>query len=204
MTFTMTLAALVVLSQAPAAVDPPHHHHHQAPAEKAAAPSTRSLYNLGAKWKDSTGKRLVLQDLRGKVVVLSMIYTSCQTVCPLIASDVARIFGKLPEAVRPRVHLVLVSFDPERDTPAKLASYAASRRLEGAQWTLLTGDPNGVRDLAALLGMKYRSMGNGDFAHSNLITVLDQEGVIVHRSEGVGQDAAAIVDAIVSAAPSSP
>lgn len=196
MTSILTLAALALLSQKPGA----HDHHHQTPPEKAAAPSPHSLYHLEVKWKDQAGKRVVLGELRGKVVVMAMIYSSCQTVCPLIAADVARVYEQLPEAVRPRVQLVLVSFDPARDTPAKLASYATARGLKGPQWTLLTGDDDGVRDLAALLGMKYRPTGTGDFAHSNLITVLDREGVIVHRSEGVGQDSGPTVKAIVAAA----
>lgn len=196
MNLILSLAAVALLAQKPGAHE---HHHHEAPAVEAGAFSTHSLYHLKSKWKDQAGKRVVLGDLRGKVVVLSMIYSSCQSVCPLLAADVGRVYEQLPEAVRPGVQLVLVSFDPERDTPAKLASYAAARGLKGASWKLLTGDDDGVRDLAALLGMKYRPTGTGDFAHSNLITVLNREGVIVHRSEGVGQDVGPTVAAVVSA-----
>jgi protein SCO1 len=175
-----------------------HEHHHTEPEQPAEA-SSDSLYNLKTKWTDSSGKKVALGDFKGQPVVLAMIYASCQTVCPLIVSDVKRIHEALPESVRGKVRLVLVSFDPARDTPRKLARYAQDRGLNGKQWTLLTADPESVRDLAALLGMRYRPIPGGDFAHSNLITVLDAQGAIVHRYEGVGQDVAPVVKALVSA-----
>jgi protein SCO1/2 len=171
-----------------------HVHHHEAVPEKPAEASTDSLYNLKAKWTDASGKKVTLGDFAGQPVVLAMIYASCTSVCPLIVNDIKRIV-----ADRPRVKVVLVSFDPARDTPEKLARYAKERALPAPRFTLLTGDPDDVRDLAALLGMKYRPIAGGDFAHSNLITVLDGKGVIVHRREGVGGDVAAAAAAVESA-----
>ena len=81
---------------------------------------------------------------------------------------------------------VLVSLDPARDTPAQLAKFAASFRLDPAAWTLLTGDDEQVRELAALLGIRYRAEEDAQISHSNTYLVLDADGRMVHRQDGVG------------------
>jgi len=87
---------------------------------------------------------------------------------------------------REGVGFVLVSIDPRRDTPERLREFAASTRLDPARWTLLTGDEEGVRELAALLGIRYRPEGETEFSHSNAYLVLDAEGRVVHRHDGLG------------------
>jgi protein SCO1/2 len=64
-------------------------------------------------------------------------------------------------------------------------SYRAEHKLGNANWRLLRGGPDGVRELVALLGVIYKQDANGDFAHSNLITVLDAEGEIVLPQPGL-------------------
>jgi protein SCO1/2 len=90
----------------------------------------------------------------------------------------------LPAPLRDEVALVLVSFDVARDTPEVLAKYRAERLL-GPQWTLLHGGDDAVAELAALLGVKYKQEADGQFAHSNLFTVLDRGGEIVHQRAGL-------------------
>jgi protein SCO1/2 len=160
------------------------------------SPSTDSLYNLKSTWRDANGKRVALSSLKGSVVVLAMIYTSCEGACPLTVTDLKRIERALPEPARKKVRFVLVSFDPKRDTPEALGRYAATRALPAPQWTLLTGDDDRVRELAAALGMRYRPTPSGDFVHSSLITVLDAKGVVAARQVGIGEDPAAAVGTI--------
>ena len=87
---------------------------------------------------------------------------------------------------------VLVSFDTVRDTTEVLAKYRAQRALDG-QWIVLRGDDDAVRELAALLGVKYKQEADGMFSHSNVITLLNREGEIVHQRQGLkgGLDEAA-------------
>ena len=109
------------------------------------------------------------------------------------------IRGQLPPAVRERAVFVLVSFDVVRDTPAALARYRAQRQLD-SQWYLLHGDDDAVRELAALLGVKYKQEADGAFSHSNILTILNPAGEIVHQRAGLqgGLDTAAA--ALVAAA----
>ncbi len=179
------------------------HHHPPSVELSAEPPSTDSLYHLKATWTAEDGKPFVLSSSRGQVVVLAMVYTSCGAVCPLIVADMQAIEGRLPESLRPKVRFLLVSFDPERDTPAKLRTYAESRHLDSNRWTLLSGRPDDVRDLAAVLGMKYKRSENGDFVHSSLISVLDRDGVVRYQQHGAPHDpaeAAAVIQRL-SASP---
>ncbi len=68
---------------------------------------------------------------------------------------------------------VLVSFDTERDTPTALAAYRNRQSLDPAQWCLLRGRPEDVRELAAVLGISYAQDPRGQFMHSNILTLLD-------------------------------
>ena len=69
-----------------------------------------------------------------------------------------------------------------------LRLYRKKRSLDPAHWTLLRGEPADVAELAARLGMKYRDGARGQFGHSNLITVLNSEGEIVHQQIGLNQN----------------
>ncbi|MBI3874640.1 MAG: SCO family protein [Verrucomicrobia bacterium] len=102
----------------------------------------------------------------------------------------------LPETLRDRVDFLLVSFDSKRDTPEALRAYRERQKLDTAHWTLLRGKPDDVRELAALLGANYREDARGQFAHSNLITVLNPQGEIVHQQAGLNSDPAPTIAAI--------
>lgn len=146
--------------------------------------SALSLYQLDAAFTNDRNEPVALTDFRGKPIVLTMFFASCGYACPLLVGDMTRIRESLPEKIRGEVAFVLVSFDTERDTPAALAKYREERALD-AQWHLLHGDADAISELAALLGVKYRKEANGMFSHSNLITVLNREGEIVHHRNGL-------------------
>jgi protein SCO1/2 len=93
---------------------------------------------------------------------------------------------------------VLVSFDTARDTTEVLAHYRAQRQLD-ANWIILRGSDDAVRELAALVGVKYKQEADGSFAHSNLVTILNAQGEIVHQRQGLKsglEEAAAALTAV--------
>lgn len=143
-----------------------------------------SLYQLDATYTTDAGEKFALAQLRGRPVLLAMFFASCNFACPMIVADLTRIQAALPMPLRDEVAIVLVSFDVVRDTPVALAKYREDRLL-GAQWTLLHGEDDAVAELAALLGVKYKQESDGQFAHSNLITILNAEGEIVHQRAGL-------------------
>jgi protein SCO1/2 len=146
--------------------------------------SKNSLYQADATFTTDDGRAFTLGELRGRPVVLAMFFASCGYACPLIVSDIQAIRARLPAELRDRAAFVLVSFDVARDTPAALATYRVQRNLDG-QWRLLHGNDDSVRELAALLGVKYKQESDGAFSHSNLITVLNSKGEIVHQRTGL-------------------
>ena len=162
----------------------------------AAAYSARSIYQLESMWTTATEQQLRLGHLQGKVQVLAMVYTTCESACPIIVGLMQLIEGALPPELRRHVGFVLVTFDPARDTPGVLSAYSARMHLDAMSWWLLTGHPDDVLELATLLGIKYRRDPNGGFSHSNVITVLNKAGEIVHRHEGLQQDLASTLEAI--------
>ena len=91
---------------------------------------------------DYRGQTVSLSDLRGKVVVLTFIFTNCPDVCPATARNLSVAFEQLPEEKRDRVALVAITVDPERDTPQALREFSERHGLaENPSWYALRGDP---------------------------------------------------------------
>jgi protein SCO1/2 len=147
-----------------------------------------SIYQLPTKFTDTNGKTRVLADFRDRPVVVAMIFTHCEYACPVIIEDLHRFEAGLSEAERNAVHWVLISFDAERDTPGVLAEYAKNNELDLSRWTLLHTDAAGVREAAAVLGVRYKQTPTGSFSHANRMTVLDQAGRIHRRLDGLNVD----------------
>jgi protein SCO1/2 len=158
--------------------------------------SDQSLYQTESTWTTDAGKKVQLADLRGRPQVVVMFFASCTYACPILVHDLRRIESGLPPALRTNVGFTLVTIDPKRDTPAALAEFRSIRSLPAETWTLLHGPDDDILELAALLGVKYKQEANGQFAHSNLITLLNEQGEIVHQLVGLGQDVAETVKAI--------
>ncbi len=153
--------------------------------EYAAGFSDQSLYQTESKWTTDTGRQIKLAELKGRPQVVVMFFASCQYACPILVHDVQRIEAALTPGQRARVGFTLVTIDPRRDTPVVLASFRATRVLPAETWTLLRGEPDDILELAALLGVKYKEEATGQFAHSNLLTVLNADGEIVFQQPGL-------------------
>jgi len=150
-----------------------------------------SIYDLGSTWRDQHGMERRLASLAGRAQVLAMVYTHCTSTCPLAIAEMRRIEA----ATDTSVGLVLVTLDPDHDTPAVLAEYARMRELDAARWTLLTGADDDVRELAATLGVRYRRLSPAELAHSNTLTLIDAAGYVVHQQQGLGERDETIVAA---------
>lgn len=170
-------------------------------AEKAAATAPkftdRSIYQLDSPWTTDDGQPFKLAELRGRPVVLAMFFTSCGYACPRIVDAMTAIERSLPPAARERAVFVLASFDDERDTVAALHAYREQHELAAKRWVLLRGAPGDIRELAAVLGVKYKKDAAGMFSHSNLITILNREGEVVHQRVGLEGGLAEAARAVV-------
>jgi len=141
-----------------------------------------------AGWIDQSGEKFSLAQLEGKPVVLTMFFANCTYACPILVNDMKKIESEIPENELSSYRFVLISIDPERDTPQKLAKLAQEKNLDTKRWILLTGNSDEIMELAALIGFKYKKDNKGNFSHSNLITFLNKEGEIIHQQIGLNQD----------------
>ena len=157
-----------------------------APALAAELPGD-SIYRLPIALVDQNGRARHLADRRGKPQLISMFYTSCQYVCPLIIDSLRKTQQALTPAERAKLDLILISFDPERDTPARLKAVFDQRRLDPVSWTLARTEAPDVRKLAAVLGIQYRALANRDINHSTALVLLDADGRIIARSDKLGE-----------------
>ncbi len=149
---------------------------------------SESIFNLKSEWTTQEGQLIAIKDFRGKPTIVAMIYTSCEQACPLIIEDLRKIENALSKKSA-SIPFLLFSFDTIKDTPLKLKIFAQSRKLDLNHWTLFNGSKNAVRELAAVLGIRYKKNENGDFDHSNVITLIDAEGLIVEQQIGLNQEA---------------
>ena len=156
--------------------------------EEPAAFGDKSLYQLDSLWATDDNRPIKLSELSGRPQVVAMFFANCQFACPIIVNDLKRIDAALPPALRAHVGFALISFDCKRDTPAALADYRRARNLPAERWALLRGRPDDVLELAALLGIKYKEDARGQFAHSNVISLLNAQGEIVRQQIGLNQD----------------
>lgn len=155
-------------------------------APPAAGPSD-SLYQLEAPLTAQDGRSIGLDVYRGKPVLVTMFYASCQATCPLIIDTLRAIEKKLPPGQAKDLRVLLVSIDAGHDTPAVLAATAKERRLDTTRWTLAHADERHVRLIAAALGVQYRQLPGGEFSHATQISVLDAQGRIVAQSDQLGR-----------------
>ncbi len=145
-----------------------------------------SLYQLRLPLTDQNGRTRDWGSLRGKPQLVSMFYTSCQYICPLIVDSGKAIERQLTPAQQGRLGILLVSMDPQRDTPAALRKVVAQRKLDTARWTLAAPRKDHVRPAAAVLGIRYRELADGEFNHTSALVLLDAQGRVLARSEQMG------------------
>ena len=150
--------------------------------------SESSIFNLTSEWKTEEAETILLEDLKGKTLVMVMIYTTCKAACPRLVADMRNIEKKLPNNIVNEVSFVMISIDPETDTPQRLKEFAIENFMDGEQWTFLQGTVPDVREFANVLAVKYKQISPMDFSHSNIISVFNPKGELVHQQEGLGVD----------------
>lgn len=160
--------------------------------------SEASIFNLDSEWHTEEGNGIQLKDLKGKTLVMVMIYTSCKAACPRLVADMRNIETQIPKENKKDLNFVLVSIDPSTDTPERLKSFAVENFIDGDEWTLLQGTESGVREFANVLAVKYKQISPIDFSHSNIISVFNSEGELVHQQEGLGVDSEETVNTILA------
>lgn len=133
------------------------------------------------------GKPLRLSDLRGKVVVLTFIYTRCPMpdFCPLMDrkfSELAQRIGTFPNRAK-EIRLLSVSFDPENDTPEVLRKHAAIRGASPPLWSYAVASHEELARIAPRLGLFFGPDGK-EIAHNLCTAIIDPAGKLARLEVG--------------------
>lgn len=158
--------------------------------------SADSIYNVTSKWERQDGKTVTMSDLKGKVLVTAMIFTSCKTACPKLTGEMKEIADLVGKVDADDIQYVLVSIDPENDTPEVMNAYLNNNHFDHKYWTFLRSSENNTRNLANIMAVKYKEISPMDFSHSNIISVYSKTGVLAFQKEGVGTDNVPLVNEI--------
>jgi protein SCO1/2 len=134
---------------------------------------------------DQSGAKLALADLRGKLVLLDFIFTSCPGPCPMLTSAHVTLQRMLPPELRARTRFVSISLDPLRDNPMALRAYAQERGADLTHWSFLTGDPEAIEAVLKGYGVGSQRRPDGQIDHLVATFLIDAEGRIAQRFIGL-------------------
>lgn len=142
-----------------------------------------------ARLRASDGTTVSLSASDGRATVVTFIYTRCPLpdFCPLMDRRFAEIRRRLPGegGLAGRVRLVSVSFDPEYDTPARLAEHARALGADPAVWQFVTlAEPSEVDHFAAAFGVNVIREADGTITHNLRTVVIDPAGLVVATHDG--------------------
>jgi protein SCO1/2 len=142
---------------------------------------------------DQSGREVSLESFRGRPVIVTFAFAHCETVCPLIVADVLAARQRI-DGIPPPV--LIVTLDPWRDTPSRLASIAASWRLDQGVHVLSGASDAVERTLNAWRVPRARNQKTGDISHPSIVYIVDADGRIAYVVTGGAEAISAAVRAL--------
>ena len=143
----VAFAAILFVTTAPVAAS-------NAPDDKAASEAKAREYFSNVELVDQDGRSLRFYDdvLKDNIVVISFIFTNCQSACPLMTRNLTMIRDMLREDERRAIQFISISIDPLRDTPSAMKEFAQKHQADNGGWLWLTGQPDDVNYITKRLG----------------------------------------------------
>ncbi len=146
---------------------------------------------------DTDGKVFTLGQLRGKPLVLSMVYTSCYQICPMTTRHLSKIVQKARAALGDDSFTVaVIGFDSAVETPDAMRYFGAKQNVSDQGWKLLSADKQTIEALSRDLGFLYYPSSNG-FDHLIQATVIDAGGRVYRQVYGQVFDTPMLVDPLI-------
>ena len=133
---------------------------------------------------DQDDRPVSLAALRGKVVLLDFVYTSCPGPCPILTGIHRSVRDGLSEDQRAAVQLVSITLDPDHDRPAGLRAWADERRIDTRGWSVATGPAADVDAVARAYGVGSVRQPGGEIEHTVATFLIDRDGQIARRYLG--------------------
>lgn len=125
--------------------------------------------------------------VKGKVTLMAMVYTHCPDICPMTTHNMQLVESKLSEKELDKVRFVVITFDPNRDTPQVLKKFGEIRDINFSRWNFLTGDEQNTKEVMLKFDVKavpadssYDADGNLSYyiVHTDRISLIDQNGLL--------------------------
>lgn len=139
---------------------------------------------------DQSGKKFGSEDLKGKIYVAEFFFTSCPTICPVLAKSLKEVLDAYKTV--PEFHIVSITLDPETDSVKQLAEYAERNQIKADKWHLLTGPKEDIYNLINEKGfLLLKPEPNADpyqFKHTEMLTLVDKEGHIRGQYDGTKKE----------------
>ena len=133
------------------------------------------------------GRKIRLSDYRGKALAVTFVFTRCPLpdFCPRMGTRFAAVaeMAGSEVALRDRVQLLTVTFDPKFDTPEVLRRWG-QRYSKSALFELATGEPEEIRRLASFLSLEYDEEAGGGFTHNLRTAVIGPDGTLFRLHRG--------------------
>ena len=143
---------------------------------------------------DHNSHALSIDDLRGKPLVLSLIYTSCYQICPMTTRHLAKVVDKARAALgEDSFNVAVLGFDAYNDSPQAMIHFARKQGIDNRGWRLLSASPDTITALSEEMGFEFYSSPNG-FDHITQATVIDAEGRIYRQVYGEVFDTPLLVE----------
>jgi protein SCO1 len=115
--------------------------------------------------------------LRGKVLVLNFIFTTCTDVCPLFTANLAQLQRKLNGRFSGDIFFLSITTDPEVDSAKHLKAYGQRHGVDFQNWAFLTGSETQLKAVWDSFGVTVIKKGRGLVQHTSLTTVIDRQGI---------------------------
>ena len=143
---------------------------------------------------DHNSRALSMDDLRGKPLVLSLIYTSCYQICPMTIRNLATVVDKARDALgEDSFNVAVLGFDAYNDSPQAMIHFARKQGIDNRGWRLLSISPDTIEALSKEIGFEFYSSPNG-FDHITQATVIDAEGRVYRQVYGEVFDTPLLVE----------
>lgn len=146
---------------------------------------------------NADGEQLTMNDLRGKPLVLSMIYTSCYQICPMTTRHLSKVVEKARDALGDdSFSVAIIGFDTRFDTPEAMQYFANKQGISDKNWNLLSISKEDLDALSKDIGFLYFPSSNG-FDHLIQATIIDADGMVYRQVYGQVFDTPLLVDPLI-------
>ena len=183
MTKTLLLILLVAASPVGLAQTVDEHQHHQHPAtEQSSWPAgagPEQLLEARFELINGSNETVTEQGYRGRYLLIGFGFSRCKHVCPTILSDWAQMMNELPDAKARQLQPLMITLDPERDSPEHMDQYA---KLFNPGFQGLSGSADQIARTAENFRVTYQKVPIGDdyqINHTSMTYLVDPRGQVI-------------------------